>query len=206
MMMKCSFYFCCFELKFFLTFWSEFVTFHRDNCFAQCVAIVGSQPNFFRLLSKATYTPCRITTNHCHIVLMDIHLIFAIITIQYRPSFSQLQVWKHFFRWLDCRRLWLILDHWFITWLLNIVLNSWITLPWSRIWIYFTVESLGIKVIGLVLIYENCVMDLVILFFILALNYHLIITWRNFDCMVLRLWNTNTYNIHQMHRQVYKVW
>jgi hypothetical protein len=53
---------------------------------------VGSQPNFFRLLSKAAYTPCRITTNYCRIVLMDIHLIFAIITIQYRSSFSQLQV------------------------------------------------------------------------------------------------------------------
>jgi hypothetical protein len=53
---------------------------------------VGSQPNFFRLLSKAAYTPCRITTNHCRIVLMDTHLIFAIITIQYQLKFSQLQV------------------------------------------------------------------------------------------------------------------
>ena len=104
-----------------------------------------------------------------------------------------------------------LVDTWSLVYHLiaKVVLNSWflsITWPWSRIWIYFTVESLGIKVIGLVLIYENCVMDLVILFFILALNYHLIITWRNFDCMVLRLWNTNTYNMHQMHRQVYKVW
>jgi hypothetical protein len=48
---------------------------------------VGSQPNFFRLLSKAAYTPCHITTNHCRIVLMDILLIFATITIQFRFSF-----------------------------------------------------------------------------------------------------------------------
>jgi hypothetical protein len=54
--------------------------------------LLAANPIFFRLLSKAAYTPCRITTNHCRIVLMDIYLIFAIITIQYRPSFSQLQM------------------------------------------------------------------------------------------------------------------
>jgi hypothetical protein len=70
----------------------EFIQEYLQDHAAMLQDFVGSQPNFFRLLSKAAYTPCRITTNHCRIVLMDIHLIFAIITIQYRPSFSQLQV------------------------------------------------------------------------------------------------------------------
>ena len=49
--------------------------------------MLAANPIFFWLLSKSAYTLCRITTNHCRIVLMDIHLIFAIITIQYRPCF-----------------------------------------------------------------------------------------------------------------------
>jgi hypothetical protein len=80
-----------FSSKKFLQVERNYMTTEREGL-AMIYTLVGSQPNFFRLLSKAAYTPCRITTNHCRIVLMDIHLIFAIITIQYRPSFSQLQV------------------------------------------------------------------------------------------------------------------
>jgi hypothetical protein len=58
-----------------------------DRYYTDVPLLVGSQPIFFRLLSKAAYTPCRITTNHCRIVLMDIRLIFTTITIQFRPSF-----------------------------------------------------------------------------------------------------------------------
>ena len=98
MMMKCNFFVCCFKLKFFLTFWSEFITFYRDNCFAQCVAIVGSQPNFFLLLSKSCLHPLRYhdkslslsTNQHSFYFLRQFQFDFVC-------SFSQLQVWKHFF-------------------------------------------------------------------------------------------------------------
>ena len=81
-----------------------------------------------------------------------------------------------------------------------------IILPWLRIWIYFTVKPLGIKVIGLVLILWKLCNGFGHIVFILALDFHSIIIWRNFDCMVLRLGNTNIYNMHQVHGQVYKVW
>jgi hypothetical protein len=159
---------------------------------------------FFQLLSKAAYTSCRITTNHCRNMLMDTHLILRSLQFNRNWSFHNRKCENIFFHWLDCRRPWLILDHWYIIRLLMLYQTYVLEHSWLRIWVYFTVKPFGMKVIGL--IYENCLMDLVILFFILALNYHLIIIWRNFDCMVLRLWNTNTYNMHQMHRQVYKVW
>ena len=128
-------------------------------------------------------------------------------------QFSQLQVWKHLFHCLDCHRFWLIC--WKNTWSLvyhmtargciELMFLS-IILPWLRIWIYFTVKPLGIKVIGLVLILWKLCNEFGHIVFILALDFHSIIIWRNFDCMVLRLWNTNTYNTHQIHCQVYKVW
>ena len=47
MMMLVWFFGCCFKSNFSLLSWSEFIFFYRDNCFSQCVAIVGSQFNFF---------------------------------------------------------------------------------------------------------------------------------------------------------------
>jgi hypothetical protein len=49
---------------------------HSSFCFSASLISCWQPTQFFRFLSKAAYTPCRITTNHCRIVLMDIHLIF----------------------------------------------------------------------------------------------------------------------------------
>jgi hypothetical protein len=49
--------------------------------------MLAANPIFFYYSQKAAYTPCRITTSHCRIVLIDIRLIFATITIQFRLSF-----------------------------------------------------------------------------------------------------------------------
>ena len=50
---------CCFVLEAFLNnlIWIHYV--HRDNCFAQCVTIVGSQPTFFSITLKSCLHPLR---------------------------------------------------------------------------------------------------------------------------------------------------
>jgi hypothetical protein len=79
--------------------------------------MLAANPIFFRLLSKAAYTPCGIMTNHCRIVLMDMCLIFSTITIQFRLSFHNCKcentclVDYTVVVFLIC---WLILDLWFI--------------------------------------------------------------------------------------------
>ena len=87
--------------------------FHRDNCFAQCVAIIGSQPNFFSITLERCLHPLRYhdkSLSHCvngHVSHFFNH--YNSISTQ----FSQLQMWKHLFRWLYCRRLFdLLVDTW----------------------------------------------------------------------------------------------
>jgi hypothetical protein len=53
---------------------------------------VGSQPIFFLLLSKAAYTPCGIMTNHCRIVLLDIHLILRQLQFDFDSFFTTASV------------------------------------------------------------------------------------------------------------------
>ena len=182
--MKYSFSFCCFELKFFLTFWSEFITFHRDNCFAQCVAIVGSQPVFFLLLSKICLDPLRYhdkslslyANRHSSYLLRQFQFNFVLV-------FHNCKCENTSFRWLDCRRLRLILDHWFIIWLLKFLSDLMfliIILPWLRILMYFIVKTFGHKSYWFCYDLMKIIMDLVILFFILAMGFHLILTWTNF--------------------------
>jgi hypothetical protein len=79
--------------------------------------MLAANPFFSRLLSKAAYTPCGILINLCRIVLMDMCLVFATITIQFRLSFHNCKCENTYFVdytvvvFLIC---WLILDHWFI--------------------------------------------------------------------------------------------
>jgi hypothetical protein len=80
-------------------------------------AMLAANPFFSRLLSKAAYTPCGILINLCRIVLMDMCLVFATITIRSRLSFHNCKCENTYFvdytvvAFLIC---WLILDHWFI--------------------------------------------------------------------------------------------
>ena len=199
--MKYSFsFFCCFELKFFLTFWSEFITFQRDNCFVQCVAIVGSQPIFFLLLSKSCLHPLRYhdkSLSHCvngHVSRFFNH--YNSISTQ----FSQWQMWKHLFRWLYCRRLFdLLVDTWSLVYRMidkgfTRLMFLIIVLPWLRIWIYSTIKPLGMKVIGLIYENYNVFAHIVLSLLWFSFNYHM----KTLHCVALRFWNINTCGIHQI--------
>ena len=57
-MMLVRFFGCCFKSNFSLLSWSGSISFDIDNCFSQCVAIVGSQFNFFIALKKLPTPNC----------------------------------------------------------------------------------------------------------------------------------------------------
>ena len=83
---------CCFKSNFSLLSWSEFISFDRDNCFAQCVAIVGSQYNFVSNCPKNLPTPNCLLNDKSSSYFASRHLFhFATITIWFRFSFHN---WK----------------------------------------------------------------------------------------------------------------
>ena len=153
--MKCSFSVCCFKLKFFLTFWSEFITFHRDNCFAQCVAIVGSQPNFFSIALESCLHPLSYydkPLSHCangHSSYFFDH--YNSISTQFFTTASVKTLLSLIRLSSSLVDTWSLVYHMTARGCIELVFLR-IILPWLRIWICFTVEPLGIKVIGLVLI------------------------------------------------------
>ena len=204
--MKCNFSVCCFKLKFFLTFWSEFITFHRDNCFAQCVTIVGSQPNFFSIALKSCLHPLLYydkPLSHCangHSSYFCDHYnsisIEVFTTASVRTLLSLIRLSPP------------LVDTWSLVYHLiaNVVsdLCSWAFLI-AHLDI-FHCWTFGHKSYLVLFWYYENYNGFGHLVFILALDFHPIIIWRNFDYMVLRLWNTNICNMHRMHWQVYKVW
>ena len=138
----------------------EFISYDRDNCFAQCVAIVGSQFNFFLNCSKELPTPTcplydKSSSHHATRHLFHFCDNFNLVSFQ----FSQLKVWKHLFRCLDCRRLlliflkgtWPLVYHMTAKYSFKLMFFG-LLLPWLRIWIYLINEPLSMKIYWLHLI------------------------------------------------------
>ena len=118
--------------------------------------LLVANPIFFYYSQKDAYTPCGIMTNHCRFMLIDIRLILCdnSNSISFLV-FHNCKFENTSFRWLDCCRLRLILDHWFMIWLLKFLSHLMfliIILPWLRILMYLIVKPLGIRVTGFIMI------------------------------------------------------
>jgi hypothetical protein len=139
---------------------------------------------FFIYSQKVSYTPYLITKNHCCIVLLGICFIFCdnhnLISIQ----FSQLKVWKHLSRCLDCRRLLLIFFY-----KRHLTIGSshdykrlfkLVFLPWLHIWICLIGKPISMKIHWSYSDLIKVMMDLVLYVFILiAMGSWLVYYMRN---------------------------
>jgi hypothetical protein len=65
---------------------------HMIPIFTYQGILLAANPIFFLLLSKAAYTPCGIMTNHCRIVLLDIHLILRQLQFDFDSVFTTASV------------------------------------------------------------------------------------------------------------------
>ena len=175
--MKYSFSVCCFVLEFFLTFWSEFITSTEITASPSVSPLLAANPIFFRLLSKAAYTLCGIMTNHCRIVLMDMCLVFSTITIQFRLSFHNCKCENTYLVdytvvvFLIC---WLILDHWFIVWLIKVLQDL---CSWSLSYLDYAfgyIPPLNLWAWKLLVLFMKIITYLLILFYP-CYGFHLII-------------------------------
>ena len=106
-------FFCLlFCVEIFWHFWSEFIISTEITASPSVSPLLAANPISFLLLSKAAYTPCGILTNLCRIVLMDMCLVFATITIRFRLSFHNCKCENTYF--VD----YTVVIFWFVGWYL----------------------------------------------------------------------------------------